>query len=113
MKQKTSFSLTPECKALLAQLSDLLGIPQTGVIETLVRDKADEVGIGRPEVYIDDDGYVCFNDGDIVWALHLVDGWCAFYGDEKLYWTGDETFPTDLDQFEARQKFELFTMTKG
>ena len=36
----TSMRLTPETKSLLARLSDLLGMSQAAVIETLIREKA-------------------------------------------------------------------------
>lgn len=39
-KDPTSFRLTDECKALLRELSESFGVPQTGIIEMLVRDKA-------------------------------------------------------------------------
>lgn len=39
-KQKTSFTLSVECKELLRSLSVLLGISQASVIEFLVRERA-------------------------------------------------------------------------
>ena len=40
MKEKTSFSLSAECKYVLRLLSKYLGISQASVIEMLVRERA-------------------------------------------------------------------------
>ena len=39
-KRSTSFRLTHEAKSLLGKLSNLMGMPQTAVCETLIREKA-------------------------------------------------------------------------
>ena len=59
------------------------------------------------ELYIDDDGYVCFKDGGIFWALHY-NGWEAFLPDEDepCYGTDEHTFPTDDDLAEAYKLYE-------
>lgn len=52
MKEKTSFSLSTECKLVLALLSKHLGISQASVIEMLVRERARYEGCWN-EVVID------------------------------------------------------------
>ena len=56
------------------------------------------------ELYLDDDGYVCFiqqdNDGtNVLWTLHYG-GWEAYLppsADEACYETGEHDFPFDRD----------------
>ena len=59
------------------------------------------------DLYVDDDGYICFLDGEILWTLHH-DGWEAFLPgkDEPCFCTGDVTFPTNKDLREARAIYE-------
>ena len=45
MKEKTSFTLSPECRRLLRLLADRLGISQADVVEVCVREKAQREGI--------------------------------------------------------------------
>lgn len=45
VKASTSFSISAKCKYLLRALAERMGISQTGVIELLVREKAEEKGI--------------------------------------------------------------------
>lgn len=46
------------------------------------------------ELYVDDDGYVCFMDGEIFWTLHHR-GWEAFLPGKIMpcYETHDYLFP--------------------
>jgi len=48
-KTKTSFTLSDEAKDLLQQLSAKMGISQTAVIETIIREKAKREKIKRGE----------------------------------------------------------------
>lgn len=61
------------------------------------------------DIYIDDDGYVCFemvsksNPIDrVIWTLHSC-GWEAFRGnaEEPIYSTDDVTYPTKDDLIDA------------
>lgn len=58
-------------------------------------------------IYIDDDGYVCFQDGNVFWTLHY-NGWEAFLPgeDESCYDTGEHTFPTDDELAEVQEIYE-------
>lgn len=59
------------------------------------------------DLYVDYDGYVCFQDGEIFWTLHH-NGWEAYLPgeDEPCYCTGDVTFPTKEDREEAYTFYE-------
>ena len=58
-------------------------------------------------LYTDDDGYICFADGDIFWTLHS-NGWEAFMPGKlpPFYGTGNYTFPTDDELAEAYKMYE-------
>lgn len=47
-KKATSFWLSPEAKLLLKGLAEYHGIPQTGVLEMLIRKEARAEGIAVP-----------------------------------------------------------------
>lgn len=46
-KQRTSFSLSPECKTLTKLLSEKLGISQASIIEMAVRKLAEAENINK------------------------------------------------------------------
>lgn len=64
-------------------------------------------------LYVDDDGYICFLDGEVFWTLHY-DGWEAFLPDqdEPCYLTDEYTYPTDDDMGEAYAIYEKWKINK-
>lgn len=58
------------------------------------------------ELYVDGDGYVCFDDGGLEWTLHSG-GWVAFMPgtDVPVFETGAITYPSDTELTEARDAF--------
>ncbi|MFZ2992398.1 MAG: hypothetical protein WA061_01670 [Microgenomates group bacterium] len=63
------------------------------------------------ELYVDDDGYVCFTqeNGNIWWTLHYG-GWEAFfpYEDNPRYGNDDVTFPADDELEEVKNLYKLW-----
>lgn len=59
------------------------------------------------ELYVDDDGYVCFMDGEVYWTLHYG-GWEAFLPNKysPCLSTGEITFPTDDELAEAQKSWK-------
>ena len=65
------------------------------------------------DIYIDDDGYVCFEvypdiaKEKVFWTLHS-NGWEAFLPDQDdpCYHTYEHTFPTDYDLGEVRKIYQ-------
>ena len=59
------------------------------------------------ELYVDDDGYVCFRDENVFWTLHH-NGWEAFLPNkiDPCYSTNDVTFPSYDDLGEAMWKYK-------
>ncbi len=66
------------------------------------------------ELYVDDDGYVCFRDGEVFWTLHH-NGWEAFLPNkiDPCYTTNDVTFPSDDDLGEAMWKYEEWKVAES
>ena len=59
------------------------------------------------ELYVDDDGYICFRDGEIFWTLHK-NGWEAYLPDAELpcHYTWNVTLPTDDEMGEVQEIYE-------
>ena len=59
------------------------------------------------ELFVDDDGYICFKDGNVFWTLHRY-GWEAYMVGKLMpsYGTGEVTFPTDDDLAQAYKFYE-------
>lgn len=100
---------------------DIRGPIATKIIEAkiegvaLARDYAEEMF--KPFLYVDDDGYICFENHNfekgpgLWWTLHY-DGWDAYVDNHKendpVYGTGDHMFPSDNDQVEAASFYEAW-----
>lgn len=64
------------------------------------------------ELYVDDDGYICFMDGNVFWTLHS-DGWEAFLPDMDVpcFYTWKNLFPTDDELAEVQEICEIALRT--
>ncbi len=65
------------------------------------------------KLYVDDDGYVCFRDGEVFWTLHYS-GWEAFLpeSDDPCYSTYEYIVPTDDDMGEVQAIYEQYLKLK-
>ena len=52
-----------------------------------------EKGHPSDTLHVSEDGRIAFSDEEIKWVLD--DGWCAYYKDEMIMYTGSEKFPSD------------------
>lgn len=59
------------------------------------------------KLFVDDDGYICFYDGEIFWTLHFG-GWEAYLPGESTpcFSTYSYTFPTDDEVGEVYEIYE-------
>lgn len=59
------------------------------------------------DLYIDDDGYICFMDREIFWTLH-TQGWEAYLPNKDMpcFLTWKVTFPKDEELAEAQSYLE-------